>query len=216
VSWRTYTRLLRAFAERPAFRLTYDRGTLEIMSPLAEREGSAYVLGRFVDVLTEELNLPVKAGRSTTFRKRRKRRGLEPDNSYWIANEAQVRGKDEIDLSVDPPPDLAIEVDVTHSSLDRMRIYAALKVAEVWRLADGQLTFHLLPPKGSYADGPSRAFPGLIASDLLPFLDLRKQTDETSLVRQFRAWVRQRIADGGAPHDVGEPGADAPGESAGA
>ncbi len=141
-------------------------------------------------------DLPVKAGRSTTFRKRRKRRGLEPDNSYWIANEAHVRGKDEIDLRVDPPPDLAIEVDVTHSSLDRMGIYAKLGVAEVWRLADGQLTFHLLQAKGAYTTGPSRAFPGLNASDLLPFLDLRKQTDETSLVRQFRAWVRQRIADG--------------------
>ncbi|MCI0458034.1 MAG: Uma2 family endonuclease [Gemmataceae bacterium] len=196
VDWRMYTRLLRTFRQRPSVRLTYDRGVLEIMSPLAEHEGPAYLLGRFVDVLTEELNLPVKAGRSTTFRKRRKRRGLEPDNSYWIANEAQVRGKDETDLRVDPPPDLAIEVDVTHSSLDRMGIYAKLGVAEVWRLADGQLTFHLLQPKGDYLPGSSCSFPGLNASDLLPFLDLRKQTDETSLVRQFRVWVRQRIADG--------------------
>ncbi len=82
VDWHTYTRLLHVFAERPSIRLTYDRGDLEIMSPLPEHESDADMLGRFVVVLTEELALPIKAGRSTTFRRRRLRRGLEPDNSY--------------------------------------------------------------------------------------------------------------------------------------
>src|SRR5437588_984815 len=112
VSWREYTRMLRAFAERPGFRLTYDRGTLEIMSPLFEHEIDADLLGRFVVVLTEELGLTIKAGRSTTFRRRRMRRGLEPDHSWWIAHEPQMRGKRRIDLRVGPPPDLAVEVDV--------------------------------------------------------------------------------------------------------
>src|SRR5437764_3750986 len=88
----------------------------------------ADMLGRMVVVLTEELRLPIKAGRSSTFRKRRKQKGLEPDNSYWITSEPRVRGKRKIDLTIDPPPDLAIEVDCTRSSLDRMTIYAALKV----------------------------------------------------------------------------------------
>src|SRR5438132_2188729 len=91
--WRTYTRLLHIFAERPSIRLTYDRGDLEIMSPLREHETDADMLGRFVVVLTEELGLTLGAGRSTTYRRRRKRRGLEPDNSYWIANEPRIRGK---------------------------------------------------------------------------------------------------------------------------
>src|SRR6516162_9729682 len=96
VDWRTYTNLLRLFANRPGVRLAYDRGRLEIMTPLPAHETAAYLLGRFVDTLTEELGLLVKAGRSTTFRRRRRQRGLEADNSYWIANEAKVRGKQTI------------------------------------------------------------------------------------------------------------------------
>jgi Uma2 family endonuclease len=126
VDWATYGRLLRALGNQPAVRLTYDRGCLEIMALSHERENSAHLLGRLVVVITEELGLPVKGGRSTTFRMRNKRRGLEPDDCYWIANEPLVRGKNRIELRIDPPPDLAVEVDVSHSSLDRLAIYAAL------------------------------------------------------------------------------------------
>ena len=141
IDWRTYTRLLRVFQERPGFRLTYDRGTLEIMSPRLEHEKPAYLLGRFIDVLTEELNMPCIAGRSVTLPRRRKGRGLGPDNCYWIANAPRVQGRRELDLRVDPPPDLAIEVDVPSSSLDRMSICAALGVPEVWRLSTGPIPF---------------------------------------------------------------------------
>src|SRR5205823_2966865 len=138
----------------------------EIMSPLTEHEGEAYLLGRFVDVLTEELGLQVAAGRSSTLRRRRKKRGLEPDNCYWIANEAKVRGKRRIDLRVDPPPDLAMEIDATRSSLNRMSIYAALGVPEVWRLTRQGMTFHALRPDGTYAEvANSLSFPLLAAAD---------------------------------------------------
>src|SRR5438105_1246803 len=173
VDWHTYTRLLHVFAERPSVRLTYDRGDLEIMSPLPEHESDADMLGRMVVVLTEELVLPIKAGRSSTFRKRRQQRGLEPDNSYWITSEPKVRGKRKINLKVDPPPDLAIEVDCTSSSLDRMGIYAALGVPEVWRLDKGTLFFQVLQDDGSYAEADSRLFPGLKAAEVPPFLALR-------------------------------------------
>jgi Uma2 family endonuclease len=193
LDWRTYSRLLKVFAERPVARLAYDRGALEIMSPLHEHESDADLLGRFVVALTEELGLPIKAGRSTTFRRRRNRRGIEPDNSYWIQNEAGVRGRRRIDLRVDPPPDLAIEVDVTHSSLDRMGIYAALGVPEVWRLDNGRdLSFQVLQADGTYAASPSsRAFPQIAPADLLQFLALRGG-EENAIVRQFREWLRQR------------------------
>jgi Uma2 family endonuclease len=194
VSWREYTRLLHAFAERPGFRLTYDRGLLEMMSPLHEHESDADLLGRFVVVLTEELGLPIKAGRSTTLRRRRLRRGLEPDHSWWIAREAQVRGKRRIDLRVDPPPDLAIEVDVTHRASDRMSIYARLRVPEVWRLDAHGLTFHVLQTGGHYAEQThGLAFPAFTPADLTGFLGLRSQHDENEVVRQFRAFVRQRL-----------------------
>jgi Uma2 family endonuclease len=193
VDWKTYRRLLNLFAERPSIRLTYDRGTLEIMSPLHEHESDGRFLGRLAVTLTEELGLPVKAGGSTTFRRRRRRRGLEPDDCYWIASEPRVRGKRQIDLRVDPPPDLAIEVDVASSSLDRMSIYAALGVPEVWRLDEHGLTFHVLGSDGRYAESPvSRAFPMVTPADLSGFLALRSQLDENAVVQKVRAWIRQQ------------------------
>jgi Uma2 family endonuclease len=198
VDWRTYTRFLHIFAERPAYRLTYDRGALEIMSPSPEHEFDAELLGRFAVVLTEELSLPIKSGGSTTIRRRRKQRGLEPDRCFWIANEAAIRGKRRLDLRVDPPPDLAIETDVTSSSLDRMSIYATLGVPEVWRLDNRTLTFHALGAKRSYsAVSHSLSFPLVTAADLMPFLALCASQEENSVLRQFRAWVRQQMAAGG-------------------
>jgi Uma2 family endonuclease len=196
IDWTTYSRLLRAFAERPAVRLTYDRGTLEIMSPLLRHDNRGRFLGRMVIVLTEELGLPVMGGGSTTFRRRGKRKGLEADDCFWIANEPQMRGKDHVDLRVDPPPDLAIEVDVTRSSLDRMAIYSALRVPEVWRMDDpGTLSFHALQPKGDYQDvSHSVAFSFVTPAALLRFLALRATLDENTVIAQFRAWVRQQIS----------------------
>jgi Uma2 family endonuclease len=192
VDWRTYERLLRALDDRPSLRLTYDRGVLEIMSPLHEHDSDARFLGRLVITLTEELGQKIKAGGSTTYRRRRRRRGLEPDESFWIGSEPLVRGKRDIDLRIDPPPDLCIEIDVTHSSLDRMSIYANLGVPEVWRLDEQGLTFQALQPDRTYvAVSHSRAFPFLTPVDPMTFLALRSQLDENEVVHQFRDWVRQ-------------------------
>src|SRR5436309_9933478 len=140
------------------------------MTLTLEHESYAHIIGRFVVVLTEELGLPIKAGGSTTFRRRKRRRGLEADESYWIVNEPLVRGKDRIDLRIDPPPDLALEVDVTHSSLDRLAIYAALRVPEVWRREGETLVCYLLGEGGHYTvSSTSRAFPGLSPADLMNF-----------------------------------------------
>jgi Uma2 family endonuclease len=194
VDWHTYSRLLHLFAERPRVRLTYDRGELEIMSPLVEHDDDSRFLGDLVFLLTEELGLPLKRGGSTTLRRRRRQRGLEPDECFWIANAPRMAGVRRLDLRVHPPPDLAIEVDVSHSSLDRMAIYAALGVPEVWRLDGGTLTFHVLDANGAYqAAANSRAFPQVAPADLLGFLQqARRAGDENPVVRQFRQWVRQR------------------------
>src|SRR5438445_2046967 len=138
MDWRNYGRLLRILADRRAIRVTYDRGTLEIMTLSYEHESLGYLSARLIDALTEELSLPVKGGGSTTFRHRKLRRGLEPDACWWITNEPLIRGKHRIDLQADPPPDLALEVDITRSSLNRLKIYAALRIPEVWRLQHGK------------------------------------------------------------------------------
>jgi Uma2 family endonuclease len=195
VSWEGYSRLLRIFRDRH-LRLTYDCGRLEIMTLTHEHETSAYFLGRLAVTLTEELNLPVHGGRSTTFRKRKKQKGLEPDDCYWIAHEADVRGKTKIDLRKDPPPDVAMEVDISRSSMNRMRIYAALRVPEVWRYDKQGLTFLALNAQGRYDSiAVSGLFPMPIApADLIPFLAMRSQMDDNAVIRQFRAWIHTKLA----------------------
>jgi Uma2 family endonuclease len=122
------------------------------------------------------------------------RGGIEPDRCGRIANEHRVRGKLGLDLRVDPPPDLALEVDVTHRPIDRMGIYARLRVPEVWQVKVGLLRFHVLQANGTYAEQThSLAFPLFTPADLLSFLPLRSQHDENEIVRRFRAFVGQRL-----------------------
>jgi Uma2 family endonuclease len=201
VDWRIYTRLLHAFEEKPGVRLTYDRGELEIMSPSMAHDGDGRFVGDVVVVLTEELGLPLKRGGSTTLRRRLKQRGIEADECFWIANAHRMAGRRQLDLRTDPPPDLAIEIDVTRSSLNRMSIYAALGVPEVWRLDGNTMSFYILDAGGSYASAAaSLSFPLVTPADLPHFLDQARQAgDENTVMRQFRVWIRQRIAATGAP-----------------
>ncbi len=193
VDWDEYSRLLRAFAERHSVRLTYDRGVLEIMTPLYRHDKWGRFLGYLIGAMTEELGLPIARGGSTTLRRRRRKRGLEPDESFWIANEPRVRSIGHLNLRTDPPPDLAVEVDVTSSSMNRMAIYAALGVPEVWRLDATGLTFHVLQADSTYAPATfSRSFPTVCAPDISRFLALLGQEEENEIVRQFRTWVRQK------------------------
>jgi Uma2 family endonuclease len=202
IDWQTYSRLLHAFAERPGVRLAYDRGELEIMSPLLEHDDDGRFLGDLVFVLTEELGLPLKRGGSATLRRRRRRRGIEADECFWIANAARMAGRRRLDLRTDPPPDLALEVDVSQSSLNRLAIYAALRVPEVWRLEGDTLTFYALRDDGTYEIvAVSRSFPLVSPADLLGFLQQARQAgDENAVVRQFRDWIRRRRAAGGDPY----------------
>jgi Uma2 family endonuclease len=193
VPWQMYTRLLRVFEEQPSVRLTYDRGELEIMPPMLKHDDDSRFLGRLIVILTEEFGLPIHGGGSTTLRRRRKQKGLEPDDCFWIAHAPQLAGVRDLDLRVHPPPDLAIEVDVTHSSMDRMGIYAALGVPEVWRLDGGALTFQVLDA-GTYRQvDASPTFASVTPGDLLPFLNqAREAFDQNAVARKFREWARLR------------------------
>ncbi len=194
VSWQEYGRMLRALAERPSVRLTYDRGALELMTLSLEHESFVRFFNLVIVALTLELGLPLKGGGSTTFRRRRRRRGLEPDECYWIANEPLVRDKVKIDLRRDPPPDLALEVDISYSTLNRMNVYAALGVPEVWRYDGRSLTFHILDADGNYATATqSRSMPQVNFADVGRLLSLRGTMDENALFRQLQTWARQRF-----------------------
>jgi Uma2 family endonuclease len=193
VDWQTYSRLLKVFSERPRIRLTYDRGRLEIMSPLLRHDNDSRFLFRLVEALTEELELPLLTGGATTLRRRLQQRGAEPGECFWIASADRLTDNERLDLRRDPPPDLAVEVDVTSSSINRMPIYAALGVPEVWRLVGDELTFHIRNSRGRYRRAAhSRSFPQVAPTDLLPFIqEARKKKNQNPLLRRFRKWVRQ-------------------------
>jgi Uma2 family endonuclease len=193
MSWSFYEHLLEELGDR-RIRVTYDRGDLELMAPAYRHENSGRVIGWLIDVVAEEIELPVKGARSTTFRRQDVRRGLEPDDCFWIENIAAILGRDDIDLARDPPPDLAIEVDVTSSSIDRLGIYAALRVPEVWRFDGLKIRVYRLNENGEYdVLDYSPTFPFLPLEKLVEFIERSVEVDDVTLRREFRAWLRAEV-----------------------
>jgi len=192
VSWGTYERLLTDLANQSSTRLTYDRGRLEIMCPLPEHEECNRTIALLVEVLAEEMHIDVRNFGSTTFRRADLARGFEPNSCFYIQHEADISGKSTIDLTVDPPPDLVIEVDITRSSLDKFPIYAQLGVPEVWRYDGQRLSIYSLTAEGYVESEVSHALPLLTGSWLSEVLIQSKTMKRTALLRSFRTWARQQ------------------------
>jgi Uma2 family endonuclease len=202
VSWDDYEAMLRIVGNRHV-RVNYDRGRMEIMSPLRRHGNPAYLLARMVDTLVDELDVRYDPSDPVTYRRRDLEKGVEPDKSFYFGeNAAKVSGDRELDLTVDPPPDLVIEVDVTSSSVERLPIFAALGIPEVWRFSDDGLEFLHLQPDGSYQPRDrSRAFPAFAVADAARLLEEGRSADKTAWVRSFRAFVREHVA----PRPPGAP-----------
>ena len=189
IRWQTYRAIADDLESQPSKRLTYDNGLLEIRMPSDLHENYKKLLGRIVEALTESLDMEIRSLGSMTCDREDLARGLEPDQCYYIQNEAQVWGKDKIDLQIDPPPDLAIEIDITSSSLNRFAIYAKLGVPEVWRYDGHVITIHQLVGDLYVLCDRSIAFPLLKAIDLQNFLELKSTLKENALIRQVREWA---------------------------
>ncbi len=194
ISWNGYETMLRELEGRH-FRITYDKGVMEIMAVSHEHEFDGELLADFVRLPTMELDIPIHSGGSTTFKDETLEKGIEPDKCWWIQNERKMRGKRTFDIDVDPPPDLSIEVEVTRSALDRMSIHAALGIGEVWRSDGESIRVSVLGSNGKYRERlQSRAFPFLPMKKVQEFLKRAATVDETTLMRSFAKWVRDEIA----------------------
>jgi Uma2 family endonuclease len=193
ISWQTYEYLLQDLAEQPGIRLTYDQGTLEIMTPLDPHEKYSELLGNFVEVLTDELNQDICSLGSRTCKREDLARGLEPDKCFYIQNEDLVWNKEQIDLNEDPPPDLVIEIDIASSSINRLNLYESLEVPEVWRYDGTHLTIYKLEEQRYIECNVSPTFPFLSQAEIERFLEIRKITKEKALLRLFREWVKSQI-----------------------
>lgn len=185
MTWQGYEQILAALGERRSARLTYFDGCLEIMTPLEEHEGSSSRIDQFINVITEETNQCLKSLQSTRLNKPELSVGAEPDQCYYIANEQLVRGKT-VNLAVDPPPDLVVEVDITHTDIDKNALYAVMGVPEFWRY-DGQVLKIYLLQADKYQEAErSLAFPGVAKDLLYQFLQDCHEQGETASKRRLR------------------------------
>lgn len=185
ISWETY-QSLRASDANQHLRMTYDRGQLEIKSPSKKHEQISYLIGRMIDEWTMLRYIEIHGGRSTTFSRQDLEKGLEPDNCYWIANEAKVRDRDVINLAIDPPPDLVLEIDVTSALVPKLPIYQALGVPEVWRCHSETLAIVVLGASGYSPSAGSHCLPDFPLSAALELLRDRRTMGNNALLRRFR------------------------------
>ncbi len=192
VTWQEFEEILEELGEHRAARIAYDKEVLEIMAPFPEHEDDKEIVGDLVKALLEELDIEFRSLGSTTFKNQAMQAGIEPDQCFYIKNESKIRGKKRLDLTVDPPPDLALEVDITsrtHSS-----IYEALQVPELWRFEKGKLQINLLRD-GHYIESQSSSnFPNLPLFDVIPqYLEQSKTVGRNATMKAFRLWVRRLV-----------------------
>jgi Uma2 family endonuclease len=206
VDWETYTKFLEAVGTR-RIRLTYDRGTLEIMTISRPHEWWKSRIGFLIRLLGGMMKMKVQPSGSTILRRQDVERGLEPDDAFHIHHAEQMAGPRNLDLTQDPPPDLALEVDISRSSLNRMGIYASLRIPEVWRYDGEALQVSHLQVDGTYVEAQqSLSFPTLPLAEFVPFLHQTEDLSETELIDPFREWVRTHVLSRGQGADSQDTG----------
>ena len=191
VTWTEFETILEELGEHRAARIAYDKGILGITAPLPEHEFDKEIISDLVKALLEELDIEFRCLGSTTFKNQFMEKGIEPDQCFYIKNEALIRGKKRLDLTIDPPPDLALEIDIT--SRTHANIYQALKVPELWQFEKNNLRISILQD-GNYIESQfSLNFPTLPLIKVIPqYLQQSKTVGRNATLKAFRNWVRQQ------------------------
>jgi len=191
ISWKTYQTLLADIGDHRATLLTFDLGTLEIKMPLEIHEAINRILERIIVALTEELGLDIKSFGSTTFNRQDLQVGIEPDSCFYIQNAHLIR-RFQIDLEIDPPPDLVVEVDIHSSSTRRLPIYQKLGVPELWQYSRMGIKIYRLQVDKYVEQQYSSTFP-MISGEVLENLLAKSETmGENQLIRELRQWIQQQ------------------------
>lgn len=190
VGWDFYEEILKEFEDSNALHFAYDNGFLEVEVPTLKYEKPNRILTRLVQVVCDDLQIDFVDTGQTTFRKKSKAKGVEPDTGFYIQNESKVRELLEIDLQKDPPPDLVIEVDVTSPSLNKMPIYAALVVPEVWLYKGERVEFYQLQGNEYREIENSMALQILSSAKATDFLQAGLSESSSKWVQMVRDWVK--------------------------
>ena len=189
ISWDEFEQILDELGDRRASRLAYYKGVLEIMVPLAGHEDGKEIIGDLVKILLEELDIEFRSLGSTTFKRRDMASGVEPDTCFYIQNEAVIRGRNRIDLNFEPPPDLAIEIDITSKSEIKKNSYQALGVPELWIYDGRSLQIYLLQNRQYIESNTSQIFPVPIIDEIPRYVQQSKVEGRNRAIKAFRAWL---------------------------
>ena len=193
ISWQTFKAMLADMGSSRNTRLAYENGRLEILTPFMAHENSNRVIEGFIGVLCEKLELEIKRSGSLTLTRDDLERGGEPDSSYYIQNEYRVINNEKIDLNIDPPPDLVLEVEYSKPKVDKFKIYAAIGIPEFWRFNGSVLRIYLLND-GQYIEvEQSPTFGEVPVKEIPRFIQETRINGEMATTRAFRAWVREQV-----------------------
>ncbi|QFS51963.1 Uma2 family endonuclease [Nostoc sphaeroides] len=193
ISWQKFENLLVDLGESCSARVAYDDGTLEIMTPLPEHEYYKEIIGDIIKDTADVLELDYECYGSTTWKRELKKAGIESDNCFYFQNEALIRGKLKFDLNQDPPPDLALEIDVTSKSLDRFPIYARLGVPEIWSYDSGKIKIYQLQGEEYLERETSLVFPNLNIQEIPSLIKRYRMTGRRVFRQAIREWVRGQM-----------------------
>ncbi|MEG4322143.1 MULTISPECIES: Uma2 family endonuclease [unclassified Microcoleus] len=192
ISWQTYESLLAEAGDKRSSRFAYSQGVLEIIMPSDLHETVNCLLKRIVTALTEELDLKIKGFGSTTLNREDLKQGAEPDSCFYIQNVDRILGK-RLDISIDPPPDLVIEVDITSPSSNRFVVYTQLEIPEIWRYSGESVQIYQLQNQQYVTCDRSPTFPIVSVAMLNQFLQMAETQDDNAIIRSLRQWVGEQL-----------------------
>lgn len=191
ISWAEYELFLEDFAERPHWRMAYDEGRLEIMPTTPEHEEYTFSFHNFVLAYCENFDLELEGRGSATFRRQFLKKGVEPDECFYVQRAEQIAGR-QLPTKDFPVPDIAVEIDLTTDSLDKFPIYSALQVPEVWIYNGEAVSFYELEAQIYHQISHSRALPLLSAEKLTGFLAASRTKGQTFALKSFREWLKEQ------------------------
>lgn len=189
VSWENYEELLEAVGEASTLRISYNEGTLQIMSPSSKHENRAILIERLVDLLSIRRRIKILFYGSTTIKKQSEQKGAEPDACFYVQTADVVGTKEQIDFNTDPPPDVVVEIDIHHESISKFPIYAAFGVPELWRYDGDTLTIYHLRNRQYVQSEASQALPILTSALLTEFLGRSPKEDQYDILLAFEEWL---------------------------
>lgn len=192
VDWESFEQLLEELGDNRGTRLSFSDNTVEIMTPMAAHENDKRIIGRIVETILEEMDIEYASLGSTTFKNEQMTQAVEPDECFYIQNEEKTRGKAKIDLEQDPPPDLAIEIDLT--SRTHFNNYEKLGVPELWRFNGKILNINILENGVYIQSKKSRQFPNIPLQEAIPrFITESKTHGRSKMIKSFKLWLKDYL-----------------------